>query len=113
MEPLVVRKEESFLPWITMPSPVAASISTAAPENTSPVDPMVLFVSVCSLAVSTSVIAPSGRVAVVVLETTNDNGKLPEVENASAKETVLSSGMVSVPVVEVTVSPATFSALNA
>jgi hypothetical protein len=56
---------------------------------------------------------PEGSVAFVVSVAVSVNGNAPLVENASPNDTVFPSGIVSVPVVFVTVKPLTFSALKA
>jgi hypothetical protein len=97
----------------TNASPGEEVISVAAPEKTNPVDPIVLFVRVWDEVVSARVIVPDGSVASVVPVVVSVRGLAPLVVKASAKEIVFPSGIVSVPVVSVTVSPPTFSALKA
>ena len=85
----------------------AVVISELAPLKIRPVDPIVFPVRVCVEVVSARVILPDGRVAFVMFDVVNVRLLAPE--NA----TVVALGMVSVPVVLVTVRPLTFSALNA
>jgi hypothetical protein len=60
-------------------SPEVVVMSVAAPENTNPVEPIVLFVKDWAVARSTSVIDPAGSVAFVVAEVVRVNALAPDV----------------------------------
>jgi hypothetical protein len=69
-------------------------ISVDAPENTSPVEPMVLFVNT-SVPASVASVPVVGSVIVVEAVVVSVRGNAPLVVNASANEIVFALGMVS------------------
>ena len=81
-------------------------ISVVAPEKIIPVEPIVLLVNV-SLPARVASVPVVGSVSVVVPVEVKVTSFAPE------KAMVVAFGIVSVPVVSVTVNPATLSALNA
>ncbi len=97
---------------IVRSSSVAVVTSKEAPEKMSPVDPIVLLVNT-SFPASVARVPVVGSVTPVVPVVVSVSALAPTVVNAPAKEIVVLLGIVSVPVVLVTVRPPTVFALKA